>query len=323
MSGDEQFSPRAEIERRLLHTMRQKLGREICERLEDPQVTDIHLNHDGTVWEDRLGIGESVIGTMDPDKAGSFIANVAAMLQTTVNIGSPLLSAELPFRGARFEAVIPPVSQAPIFSIRMKALKIFTLEDYVAAGIMTPRQSSVIERAASARINILISGGTGSGKTTLLNTVMGVQVDHKPDARVLILEDTIELQCRAKNYVSLRATDTVSLQRLLKVGLRLKPHTIIVGETRGGEALDMLKAWNTGHDGGLSTAHANSARLALRRIEGMVAEVLPNVDKRQDIAETINMVIQIDKTTTSRVVQPIIAVRGFRNGEYDLEELEP
>jgi P-type conjugative transfer ATPase TrbB len=314
-------SPRAEIERRLIAAIRQQLGTEVCGRLDDPQVIEVMLNPDGTLWEDRLGAGMTQIGTMAPITAESFISTVASTLRASVTRAEPILECELPIRGARFEAMIPPVVSAPIFAIRLKAVRVFPLEDYVSAGMMTARQRAVIQDAVAIRRNILICGGTASGKTTLGNAVLAAMVDATPHDRLVILEDTVELQCRAKNVVALRATDTVDMQRLLRATMRLRPDRIIVGEVRGGEALSMLKAWNTGHSGGFCTVHANSASSALTRIEQLIAEVTAS-DMRAVIGEAIDLIVPIAKTATSRVVNQIVAVEGFHGGEYVLSKGE-
>jgi type IV secretion system protein TrbB len=315
------LSPRAEIERRLVTAMRQQLGTEVCCRLDDPQVIEVMLNPDGAIWEDRLGAGMTQIGTMAPVTAESFISTVASTLRASVTREHPILESELPIRGARFEAMIPPVVSAPTFTIRLKAVRVFTLDDYVSAGIMTSPQRALIRDAVASRRNILICGGTASGKTTLGNAVLAATVDATPDDRLVILEDTVELQCRARNVVALRATDTVDMQRLLRATMRLRPDRIIVGEVRGGEALSMLKAWNTGHSGGLCTVHANTASSALTRIEQLIAEVTAS-DMRAVIGEAVDLIVPIAKTTTNRVVNPIIAVEGFHGGQYVLSTLE-
>jgi type IV secretion system protein VirB11 len=261
------------------------------------------------------------IGTMEATAAESFISTVASTLRVTMTRESPILECELPIRGARFEAMIPPVVTAPTFAIRLKAVRVFSLAAYVDAGIMTARQRAVIEDAIAARHNILISGGTGSGKTTLANAMLHAVSHTSPDDRVVILEDTIELQCAARNVVSLRTTETIDMRRLLKATMRMRPDRIIVGEVRGPEALDTLKSWNTGHPGGLCTVHANSAEAALTRLEQLIAEA--NVPPmRAVIAEAVNLIVPIVKTATSRTVLPIVRVDGLHAGEYVLSTTE-
>jgi type IV secretion system protein VirB11 len=210
---------------------------------------------------------------------------------------------------------------APVFTIRLKAVKVFTLADYVSAGIMTARQRAAIEGEVAGRKNILICGGTGSGKTTLGNAILAAVAGATPHDRLVILEDTVELQCAAQNVVALRASDTVDMQRLLRATMRMRPDRIIVGEVRGGEALSMLKAWNTGHPGGLCTIHANDAHAALLRLEQLVAEATQS-EMRAVIAEAVDLIVPIAKTQASRVVNDIIRVDGFRAGEYVLSTLE-
>jgi type IV secretion system protein TrbB len=319
---NEPRSPRAEIERRLVAAMRQQLGPIICDRLDDHQVVEILLNSDGRVWEDRLGVGMTQITTMSPVAALSFISTVASTTHGSVTREAPILEAELPIRGARFEAIIPPIVPAPVFTIRLKAVKVFTLADYVSAGIMTDRQREAIECGVAGRKNILICGGTGSGKTTLGNAILAAVAGATPHDRLVILEDTVELQCAAQNVVALRTSDTVDMQRLLRATMRMRPDRIIVGEVRGGEALSMLKAWNTGHPGGLCTIHANDAHAALLRLEQLVAEATQS-EMRAVIAEAVDLIVPIAKTQQgSRVVNDILRVEGFRAGEYVLSTLE-
>ena len=312
---------RAEIERRLITAMRQQLGPDVCARLEDPAVVEIMLNPDGRLWEDRLGVGMHAIGTMEATSAKSLISIVASTLRASVTRDDPILECELPIRGARFEAMVPPLSQAPVFAIRLLAVRVFTLADYVDDGIMTGGQRDVLEEAAVGRRNVLISGGTGSGKTTLVNAILHAQAQATPHDRFVILEDTVELRCPAENVVALKATGNVDMQRLLRATMRLRPDRIVIGEVRGGEALSMIKAWNTGHEGGVCTLHANSGRAALTRLERLIAEATA-ADMRADIAEAVHFVIHITKTKTSRVISPILKVDGFQNGDYVLQPLE-
>jgi type IV secretion system protein VirB11 len=214
------------------------------------------------------------------------------------------------------------VVSAPVFSIRRRASAVFRLADYEAAWIMTANQRRAIETAIAERRNILVTGATMSGKTTLLNAVLAHVVEASPDDRLVIVEDTAELQCAAPNAVLLHTSDTVSMQRLLRATMRLRPDRIIVGETRGGEALDLLKAWNTGHPGGASTVHANSARAGLRRLELLLLERTEN-PMRELIAEAIEVIVHIAKTAGSpgRRIQEIVAVTGLKGSDYLFEAM--
>jgi type IV secretion system protein VirB11 len=210
-----------------------------------------------------------------------------------------------------------------VFTIRRKASAVFPLEEYERQGIMTGPQRAAIERAVAERQNILVVGGTTTGKTTLTNAIIDRMVHATPHHRLVIIEDTAEIQCTAPNAVIMRATDTVDMQRLLKATLRLRPDRIIVGEVRGGEALAMLKAWNTGHPGGACTVHANHARAGLTRIEQMIAEV-SQTPMRALIAEAVNLIVSIVRTDTApgRRLHEVVAVNGFGDGDYRFVSME-
>ena len=208
-----------------------------------------------------LVLGDEDTGiTVDAADAERVIYIVATSVHVTCNRENPILSAELPGTGSRFQGMLPPVTQpGPAFTIRKKASKIFTLSEYVSSGTMTIPQSEFIKRSVREKKNILIAGGTGSGKTTLVNAIL-CEVASTED-RVVILEDTQELQCAARDAVFLRSIpNLVSMTELLKSTMRLRPDRIVVGEVRGAEALDLLRAWNTGHPGGCCTVHADSAK---------------------------------------------------------------
>jgi type IV secretion system protein VirB11 len=232
-------STREEQKRRLAESMRRQLG-SICQLLDESDVVELMLNADGTIWVDRLGQPMQTAGTMQPATAESFIATVASTLRSSVTRENPILECELPLDGSRFEALIPPVVLAPVFTIRRKASAVFPLHEYEQQRIMTPRQRRAIETAVARRHNILVVGGTGTGKTTLANGIIDHIARASPGHRLVIIEDTAEIQCAAKNAAVMRATDTVDMQRLLKATMRLRPDRIIVGEVRGGEALSLL-----------------------------------------------------------------------------------
>jgi P-type conjugative transfer ATPase TrbB len=274
------------------------------------------LNADGTLWIERLSAGMECIGTMLPSQAESVICSVAAYHKEIVTRENPIFEGELPLNGERFEALIPPVVSAPVFTIRLKASKIFTLAEYVSARIMTEHQEQFIESAVLNRQNILVVGGTGTGKTTFTNAIIESIERLTPDHRLIIIEDTAEIQCSAKNANLLHATDTVDMLRLLKATMRLRPDRILVGEVRGPEALALLKAWNTGHPGGVATVHANGARAGLIRLEQLIAETSTNPMQRL-IAEAVNVIVSIIKTPEGRKIDEILTVRGFQNGNYE------
>ncbi len=290
--------------------LRRALGAEILDALDNPQVIEVMLNPDSTLWVDRLGTGMEKIGRIEPIRALIIIATVAAMLDTVISPAKPILECELPLDGSRFEALIPPLVERPSFALRKKALQVFTLEDYARAGILIPAQKSAIENAIAARQNILVAGGTGTGKTTLANALLDHIATVDPDHRLVIIEDTRELQCNSPNTVFLRTADNTDMTRLLRATLRLRPDRIVVGEVRDGSALALLKAWNTGHPGGVGTVHANDAGAALIRVGQLIQEagVPPNPEL---IAETVNVVVSIKRQASGRVIEAVASVRGW------------
>ena len=310
-----------EAEQRIGEKIRRELGPAVCEALQQSDVVEILLNADGRLWVERLGQPMTPIGRMNPSQAESLMATVAATLHTTITRENPILECELPLDGSRFEALIPPVVAAPVFTIRRRASQVFRLSDYVAAGIMTQEHHQALSQAVNSRQNILVVGGTGSGKTTLANALIAEIVDLAPTDRLAIIEDTAEIQCAAENAVLLRATDTVDMLRLLKATMRLRPDRILVGEVRGPEALSLLKAWNTGHPGGVATIHANSARAGLTRLEQLIAEAT-QAPMQTLIAEAVNLVVYMARTPTGRRVEQILSVEAFEGPEYRTRTLE-
>ena len=299
-----------ESRQRQEEALRRALGADILNALDDPSVIEVMLNPDSSLWLDRLGKGMERIGEVDHVRAMSIIATVAAMLDSVVNEARPVLECELPLDGSRFEALIPPLVQHPTFALRKRALLVFDLADYVNKGIMTDSQKAAIETAVVERKNILIAGGTGTGKTTLANAILASIADQAADQRLVIIEDTRELQCQAPNAVFLRTADGTDMTRLLRATMRLRPDRIVVGEVRDGSALALLKAWNTGHPGGLGTVHANDAGSALIRIGQLIQEagVPPAPDL---IAEAVNVVVSIKRTQTGRKVEQVAEVTGW------------
>jgi type IV secretion system protein TrbB len=266
---------------------------------------------------DRLGSGRAPTGvTIVPADAERIIRLVAAHVRAEVHAGMPILSAELPETGERFEGVLPPVVRAPAFAIRKRAVGLIKLEVYVADRIMTAEQAEFLRQAVHDRLNILVAGGTSTGKTTLANALLH-EVAATRD-RVIILEDTVELQCVADDHVPLRTRrGVVSMSELVRSTLRLRPDRVVVGEVRGPEALDLLKAWGTGHPGGIATIHAGSAQGALTRLEQLILEVAVT-PPRALIAEAVNVIVFIAGRGRARRVQEIVRVTGFDAQGYYL-----
>ena len=307
---------------RTLEMLRSAMGPVIGAALDDKNVIEIMVNPDGKLWLDRHGEGRVYTGEIiTSSDAERIVKLVASHIRQEVTTDRPIVSAELPGGGERFEGLLPPVVSAPCFSIRKGAAKIFTLGDYVNAETMTKAQSDALSYAVNAKLNILIVGGTSSGKTTLANALLAEIADCND--RVLILEDTRELQCSAEDTVALRTHgQDVKLADLVRSTLRLRPDRIVVGEVRGPEALDMLKAWNTGHPGGIATVHANSAEAGIYRIEQLILEGASSVP-RTLIAEAINVIVFISGRGLSRRVETIARVLGVHGDEYDFEPLAP
>lgn len=298
------------------------LGTLILASLADPAVVEVMANADGTVWIDRAGAGRSCIGRIEPHRAESVIRLVADHMGEAVGWHRPMLSGTLPDSGQRFQGQLPPITQRPAFCIRKRAEVVFTLDDYVAQGVMTSQQVKCVRDAIAQRHNILIAGGTGSGKTTLANAVLAEPAFARD--RVLIIEDTRELQCRSPDRLELLTKPTdpvVTMNDLVRSALRLRPDRIVVGEVRGGEALALLKAWNTGHPGGLATLHANSAEDALSRLEDLVGEVSRHVPRRA-IARTIQLIVFVARTRQGRRVQAVSRVNGFDGTNYQIEPID-
>ena len=310
-----------EKQARVREKLLRELGPNIREALADPLVIEVVLNPDGKLWVERLGEEMQVVGAMASSNAEALMATIASSLSTTITRERPVLEGELPTDGSRFEGMIPPVVVRPSFAIRKKASRVFPLAEYVRKGIMTEAQRLGVIDAVKSRRNILVVGGTGTGKTTLLNAIILVISEVSPEHRVVIIEDTVELQCSSKNVVQLRTSDTVTMQGLLRVTMRLRPDRILVGEVRGAEALALLKAWNTGHPGGLATVHANDASSGLLRIKQLIEEGLQGGKADPEvIAEAVGLVVVIQKTSGApgRRVSEMVRVEGYESGAYVL-----
>ena len=302
--------------------LRTALGSSIAAWLDDPAVIEVMLNPDGRLWLDRLGEGVSDTGLSLTAADGERIVRlVAHHVGVEVHARSPRVSAELPEGGERFEGLLPPVVTAPAFAIRKPAVAVFTLDHYAAAGIMRPDAAIALRQGVEARANILVAGGTGTGKTTLVNALLA-EVAKTTD-RIVLIEDTRELQCAAPNLVAMRTKDgVVSLSDLVRSSLRLRPDRIPIGEVRGAEALDLLKAWGTGHPGGVGTIHAGSAIGALRRLEQLIQEAVVTVPRAM-IAETIDLIAVLVRDGHGRRLAELARVEGLdaATGDYRLTPL--
>jgi type IV secretion system protein TrbB len=293
------------------------LGSEFLAAFDDSATVEMMLNADGRLWQERLGEPMRCIGSMGSAKAQAVIETIAGFHKKEVTRSSPLIEGEFPLDGSRFAGQLPPVVLAPTFAVRKKAVAVFTLEDYVAQEIMTRQHFNALVEAVQAHKNILVVGGTGSGKTTLVNAIIGQMVVSNPMERVFILEDTGEIQCSAENFVQYHTSLDVDMTTLLKTTLRMRPDRILVGEVRGAEALDLLDAWNTGHEGGAATLHANSALAGLSRLKSLVTrnKAAP-ADIEPLIGEVVHLIVHIARTATGRKVKEILQIDGYANGGY-------
>ena len=318
---------RNEKNNRLIEKIKRELGKLSLEALADPNVIEIMLNEDGTLWKEEFGKPMEKIGTISEPNAKALLGTIASYLDTTITIQNPIIECELPIDGSRFEGLLAPIVNLPSFTIRKKASKVFTLDEYEEQGVFDSldydysktdnfipdnlSKKEIIKYAVKNKKNILLVGSTGSGKTTLANAIIHEISTISPNDRLVIIEDTAEIQCSSPNKMILKSNNLVSLERLLEVTLRLRPDRILVGEVRyGSAALALLKAWNTGHPGGAATIHADSAYLGLRRLESIISEVTAN-PQPDLIAEAVDLVIFITKTKQGRVVPEIIEVRGY------------
>jgi type IV secretion system protein VirB11 len=333
-----------EQHQRLEVKLRRELGEQIISLLADDRTEDVLLNPDSSLWMKCMGKGFQCVGSMPVAQAASALSTIAAWRGTVLNHEHPILETELPLDGSRFEGIVAPVVRRPVFAIRLRPRRIFSLANYEAGGILTHKEDplnrhhrrhdfaavvrglkhiDIIRAAVCAKKNILVVGSTGSGKTTLVNAILDGLAALTPDDRVISIEDTTELQCAVKNYLDLRAVGNVGMLDCLRACMRLKPTRIVVGEVRGAEAHTLLKAWNTGHPGGAATIHANDAVSGLIRLESLVAEAT-SAPQQNLIAQAVDLVIFVDEEAAvpaGRKVREVLLVTGYSNGEYEVERV--
>lgn len=305
---------------RLIEQMRRILGSEICAVFDDPKAVEIMLNDDGRVLVERHGEGITHLTDLSVSKTLNFLSLMADFRGTTVTRERPIVEGAMPdeFLRARFAGAIPPLMPQPTFSIRLPARIVFTLADYVEKGIITPGQHQLIIDAVESRKNILVSGSTSSGKSTLVNAVLdAISARASLNERLVLLEDTRELQSTAPNTVSMLTYEDAGIDftRLLKLTLRYRPDRIVVGEVRDKAALALLKAWNTGHPGGIATLHANNPEAALMRLDQLCQEA--GVPSQQSlIREAVDVVIQIQRDPGHPAGRRITGMLDVKNGTY-------
>ena len=312
MSANAQDQQERQAHVRRIEQMRRILGQDIARLFDDSSVVEIMANPDGQIFVERLGSGVAHLGEIDASRVQSLLGLMADYLHTTVSRDRPIVEGAMPieFLRSRFAGAIPPMVEGASFSIRLPARSVYTLEQYVEAGIITAAQLGLITEAVATRKNILVSGGTGSGKTTLSNALID-WISRMSDigTRIVIIEDTRELQCTAPNVVQFLTDDdaNIDMTRLLKLTLRYRPDRILVGEVRDKAALALLKAWNTGHPGGIATLHANNPEAALLRLDQLCQEA--GVPPQQTlIHEAVDIVLQIARDPSHPAGRRISAV---------------
>ena len=304
---------------RLIAGLKIDLTEEILKGLEDNEVLEIILNPDGSLWYDGI-FGMKNVGKVSKAKAESIVMDVSGIIGKETHSANPILEGEFPL-GGRFEAVIPPCSSNPMFNLRKLPAIVFSLTDYIKKGIITKRQNDVIVKAVISKKNILVAGSTGSGKTTLTNAIIREIPD---DERIITIEDTNELKVENPNWVALHTSLEIDMVRLLMATMRLRPDRIIVGEVRDKSAHALLKAWNTGHPGGVATLHANSCEDALWRLNSLVEEA-GVLNQHKLISRAVDLVIFIEKINVSgeikRKVTEIKQVVDYNGLDFILEDI--
>ncbi|MGB6977194.1 MAG: P-type conjugative transfer ATPase TrbB [Gammaproteobacteria bacterium] len=315
-----------ESQRRLYNKLYRDLGNDIIRCLQDDNVNEIMLNPDGKLWIDNTVCGLQYLTELDRAQAFAIISDVAGIHNFVITQHNPRLEAELPFfqslKGERFTAQIPPIVVAPSFTIRKKSEIVFNLDEYVTTNRLNVQQKELLQKLVHQRKNILICGGPGSGKTTVTNALIVEAVTSDTNQRFVILEDLPELQCCAINQVSMLTTDQVNMRGLLRAAMRMRPDRILVGEVRGGEALDMLKAWNTGCPGGICTVHANGAEEAIQRILDLAMEAGLTVPPIQLVCHTVDAIVGVIRQGSQKgFIKEIVAIKGYEHGHFRFEKL--
>ena len=319
---DRQQTANDEILQRNTEKLRSEFGSTICDALDDGEVIEIMVNPDGCIWVDRFTKGMEYTGKkISHDRLIAALGTIAAMLRTEINKYSPFLQGELPIDGSRIEGIIPPVTKRAALIIRKHCSALFPMERYVEENRINLESCNYLKDAIVSRKNILVAGGTGSGKTAFVNAILDEILKLLPEDRLIILEDTTELRCRARNVVAMNTDEksNTTMQTLVRATLRCRPDRIIVGEVRGGEALDMLKSWNTGHPGGICTIHANGAVSYLGRMEQLISEVSQSPMKDL-IGEAVDVVVFLRRIARfGPSVTEILEVKGVNEKGYEHE----
>ena len=309
------LNAREETAQRINEKLKRELGPQILAWLADDEIIEIMLNPDGALWVERLGQRAEHLGKMPSHQAEALMMTLATLKGQTLDHSNPVIECQLPLDGSRFSGTIQPV-HSPSFNIRRRALRIFALTDYVGANVMTQAQAQLLERGIAERRNILVVGGTGSGKTTLANALIAEIAQVHPWHRLVIIEDTPEIQCASPNAVIMQTLEHFDTRRALAVTMRRRPDRIIVGEAR-----TLIEAWNTGHAGGIATVHANDARAGLLRLE-MLCAIGGAPGMEMAIGHAVNLLVFIAPIAGGRRIEEILTVDGYAAGAYQLSKAE-
>lgn len=310
-----------ESERRLCEKLYHDLGNTIIDCLNDKKIHEIMLNPDGQLWVDNHEEGLLPITRLSSSQVFSIIHSIAGYHNFVITQQNPQLETKLPFfksmQGQRFIAQVPPIVSAPSFTIRKRSEVIYTLADYLDTERLTSKQASILRGLVQQRKNILICGGPGSGKTALINALILEALVQDDKQRLIILEDLPELQCPSSNKVAMLTSSSVNMTALVRMAMRMRPDRILIGEVRGAEALDMLKAWNTGCPGGLCTVHANSAQEAIQRILDLAMENRLTAPPLQLVAQTIDTIVSIKRKGHQKgFIHEIVTLGSYQNEQF-------
>ncbi len=310
--------------KRLIKSLEHNCGDIILNALHDKEVIEIMLNPDGKLWIEKYGQEQECIGEVSLAQAKLILSLVASALDVTINAQNPVVEGSFPLDGSRFEGTYPPIVFAPSFALRKKASKIISLDEYLSSGTITQEVIPILQSAIIKRKNIMVVGGTSSGKTTFVNAIINELYSLCPNDRLLILEDTAELQSKSPNSVFFLTSElaNIGMRNLTKICMRYAPKRILVGEVRDGSALELLKLWNTGHPGGIGTFHADGAEEALERLEELVEEA-GNGEKRRLIGRAVDLIVFMEKNNKNqRQLSKIIDVVQFNNKSQEYQTFE-
>jgi type IV secretion system protein VirB11 len=310
--------------------MMNSLGGEAVEVLSRGDVNEIYVNPGRAgepleIWSDGRGGKEPTGVYLREEGVRQFLNAVATTRGEEITADKPHIQAQLPygdpFHGARLQGIIPPVTSQATLVIRKHSKDVFTLDSYVEYGTMSPAQRQALADAVRNHENIVVAGGTGSGKTTLTNAVLLEVHALTPDDRIVLLEDTPELQCQAEDYLAMRTSPEVSMKKLVYLTLRCTPNRIVVGEVRDDAAYDLLDAWATGHPGGVCTVHAETPQGALARLHRLAGKGEPSA-RHELIAESVGVVVIVERRGQTRRIAQFVRVKGWtQEGGYEIEDV--